>query len=144
MNVPHQSMIVASNEVLKKFLQKHKVELGFWTYFSCASIAGFVASCITMPLDNIRTRMNTQCDLIAQIACPDKVECQCTKERQGNIKYRNSWVTFSEIFRSEGVKGFYKGLVPRAMTQSLSAAVSWSMYEMIKKSLNRAHHQSKH
>ena len=137
-------MIVASNEVFKKFLQKRKVELGFLTYFSCASIAGLMASCMTMPLDNIRTRMNTQCDLVAQMACPDKIECQCTRERQGKLKYRNSWVTFREILTNEGVRGFYKGLVPRATTQSLSAAVSWSMYEMIKKFLTRAHHQAKH
>lgn len=65
MNVPYQSLIVASNEVFKKVLTKKKVDLNFKMYFACASLAGLIASVFTMPLDNIRTRMNTQCDLVA-------------------------------------------------------------------------------
>ena len=141
MNVPYQAIIVANNEVFKKLLQRRNVELGFLTYFSCASFAGFIASCCTMPLDNIRTRMNTQCDLVAQLSCPEKIACVCTKERNGAIKYRNSWNTAVEVFAKEGVRGFFKGLVPRATTQSLSSAISWSTYEAIK-SLFR--HPSKH
>jgi asparaginyl-tRNA synthetase len=132
MNVPYQSLIVASNEVFKKVLRRKKIELNFATYFGCASLAGLIASCFTMPLDNVRTKMNTQCDLIPQPACPDKIECQCTKQRQGAIKYRNSWTTTTYIWRQEGLRGFFKGLIPRATTQSLSSAVSWTTYELIK------------
>lgn len=132
MNVPYQAIIVANNEVFKKILQRQRVDLGFATYFSCASLAGFIASCCTMPLDNIRTRMNTQCDLVSQLGCPEKISCQCTKDRNGAIKYRNSWNTAVEVFAKEGARGFFKGLVPRATTQSLSSAISWSTYETIK------------
>ena len=132
MNVPYQAIIVGSNEVFKKVLQKRKIELNFSTYFSCACIAGFIASLATMPLDNIRTRMNTQCDLISQISCPEKIECECTKQRQGIIKYTNTFTTAREIISTEGVRGFFKGLVPRSMTQSVSSAISWSTYELVK------------
>lgn len=144
MNVPYQSLIVASNEVFKKALLRNKVELSFATYFGCASVAGFIASCFTMPLDNVRTKMNTQCDLVPQPACPDKIECLCTKQRQGTIKYRNSWMTATYIWRQEGIRGFFKGLVPRATTQSLSSAISWSTYELIKATLSRSAALGKH
>lgn len=144
MNVPYQSLIVASNEVFKKVLKRRKIELNFGTYFGCASLAGLIASCFTMPLDNVRTKMNTQCDLIPQPACPDKIECQCTKERQGTIKYRNSWTTATYIWKQEGFKGFFKGLIPRATTQSLSSAISWSTYEMIKAWLRRSSSVKRH
>ena len=137
MNVPYQSLVVGSNEVLKKVLTKKKVDLNFATYFSCACAAGLVASLFTMPLDNIRTRMNTQCDLVSQINCPDKIECLCTSQRQGQIKYRNTLTTASQIFRTEGLRGFFKGLIPRAGNQSLSSAIAWSTYEQIKSSLSR-------
>ena len=137
MNVPYQALIVASNEVFKKVLIRNKIELHFGTYFACASVAGLIASCITMPLDNLRTKMNTQCDLVARPSCPDKIECFCSKEMQGGIKYRNSWTTAGIIWRLEGAKGFFKGLVPRALTQSLSSAVSWSTYELIKSYLRK-------
>lgn len=141
MNVPYQALIVGSNEVFKKILSRRKVDLNFWTYFSCASVAGFLASVATMPLDNIRTRMNTQCDLVARMGCPDKLDCLCTKDMQGRLKYRSSWNTVKEIVAQEGLRGFFKGLVPRAATQSLSSAVSWSTYEFIKSLMGvKAHH----
>ena len=135
MNVPYQSIVVASNETFKRYLTKRKVQLNFGTYFGCASIAGFIASTLTMPLDNIRTRLNTQCDLVASALCPGKIDCECTKERQGLLKYKNSWSTGMEIYRSEGLRGFFKGLVPRSMTQSLCSAISWSTYEMLKRAM---------
>lgn len=144
MNVPYQAVIVGSNEVFKKVLKRRKIELNFATYFGCASLAGFIASCATMPLDNIRTKLNTQCDLVPQVFCPDKIECQCTKERQGQIKYRNSITTIGIIWKQEGIRGFYKGLVPRAVTQSLSSAVSWSTYEMLKSILKRQRSANRH
>ena len=132
MNVPYQAIIVGTNEVFKKILRQRKVELSFSTYFACASVAGFIASCATMPLDNVRTRINTQCDLLPVPGCPQQLNCLCTNNRQGVIKYKNSLSTAREIMRSEGAHGFFKGLVPRSITQSLATAVSWSSYEVVK------------
>ena len=35
----------------------------------------------------------------------------------------------------EGLRGFYKGLVPRLCMQTLSGATAWASYEYIKKRL---------
>jgi hypothetical protein len=104
-----------------------------------------------MPMDNIRTRINTQCDIKFSEAKPNPLEaktnnlmkrlargasndliCECVKER-GCIKYGGVVETFKLILQTEGVRGFYKGFMPRAATQSMSTAVAWSTYEMMKK-----------
>ena len=59
MNVPNHAAIMGSNEVLKQIWRNKKLEHNVFTYFTCASIAGAFAAFVTMPLDNIRTRMNT-------------------------------------------------------------------------------------
>lgn len=144
MNVPYQAVIVGSNEVFKKVLKRRKIELNFFTYFGCASVAGLIASCCTMPFDNVRTRMNTQCDLVPQTACPEKIECLCTRERQGAIKYKNTLMTVRLIWQQDGARGFFKGIAPRAATQSLSSAVSWSTYEAMKSLLMRSKTNRRH
>ena len=63
MNVPNQAIIVGCNESFKQVWKKNNLEHSFLTYFGFASLAGMISSVLTMPLDNIRTRMNTQCDL---------------------------------------------------------------------------------
>jgi hypothetical protein len=137
MNVPYQGIVVGSNEVFKKVVKRNKIELNGGIYFICAGISGLIGSLLTMPLDNVRTRMNTQCDLVQAKACAEKIECVCTKERGGAIKYKNTWVTASQIYVQEGVRGFYKGLLPRAATQSFASAISWTTYELIKKMMSR-------
>lgn len=59
MNVPNHAAIMGCNEVLKQIWRNNNLEHNFVTYFGCASIAGAFAALLTMPLDNIRTRMNT-------------------------------------------------------------------------------------
>lgn len=136
MNVPYQAMVVGTNEVSKKFLTKKNITPGFFTYFGCASVAGLVASLITMPLDNIKTKMNTQCDLVSLKSCPDQFKCVCEKDQKGNVKYSTALKTARQILRQEGMGGFFRGMVPRGAIQSLSTAISWSSYEMAKKTFS--------
>lgn len=62
----------------------------------------------------------------------DVIKCVCSSEYNQTIKYSNSLNTFKLIMSEEGIKGFYKGLASKAITQSLSTAVSWTAYETFK------------
>jgi solute carrier family 25 iron transporter 28/37 len=64
MNLPSAAVIVSCNEALKQMWRNRKHKHNTFTYFGCASISGALASLVTIPFDNIRTRMNTQCDLV--------------------------------------------------------------------------------
>jgi hypothetical protein len=48
------------NENIKKVVEPKKRKFTFLSYFFCAAIAGSVASFITCPMDNIKTKLQTQ------------------------------------------------------------------------------------
>lgn len=59
MNIPWASILVGVNETLKQLVLTEKNNT-FSTYFCCAALAASIASTCTIPLDNIKTRLQTQ------------------------------------------------------------------------------------
>jgi hypothetical protein len=51
------------------------------------------------------------------------------------IKYHNFLDTTGTIFKEEGVAGFFSGLKMRMAIQSVSSAIAWGTYQMIKSTL---------
>jgi len=60
MGAPYSVTTVMVNENLKKVVQPKKRKFTFLSYFFCAAVAGSCASLITCPLDNIKTKLQTQ------------------------------------------------------------------------------------
>lgn len=56
----------------------------------------------------------------------------CSSDIDKTIKYKNGFKTAQTIWLSEGMRGFFKGLGPKTITQSLSTAISWTAYETFK------------
>jgi hypothetical protein len=147
------------NENIKKVVQPKKRKFTFLSYFFCAAIAGSVASLVTCPMDNIKTKLQTQnltssCEkfdsikkeasnletsnknisansnIMPKSAYSSSFRPECTGE---NVKYKNIWSTFKYIYRQDGFfRGFFKGLTPRIIHNSPSCAISWGTYEFIK------------
>lgn len=158
MNVPAAAAIVSVNESLK-VLYRPKNGHNVMSYFACAGLAGSAAAMITIPLDNIKTRLQTQ-NFFNESRKEEKAKAPSSekshnakgglfqaksyyvtvKENSGsnaerNIKYRDIMSTIQTILREEGMRGFVKGVVPRIFTQAPAAAISWTAYEMLKKFL---------
>ncbi|KAL4481011.1 hypothetical protein ABPG72_014479 [Tetrahymena utriculariae] len=51
-------------------------------------------------------------------------------------KYKNSLDCFFQILKNEGVKGLYKGTVPRLSRVVLDVAITFTLYEYITKAIN--------
>jgi len=158
------------NENLKKIVQPKKRQFTFLSYFGCAAIAGIFilnilgtcASIVTCPMDNIKTKLQTQdtkstCEKIdsilkefekekettttsktkvSQNAFSTVHKSDCNTEPQ--VKYKNILSTIRMILIEDGfVKGFFKGLTPRIMSNAPSCAISWVTYEMVKHCLSK-------
>ncbi len=161
MNVPQAAAIVSVNESLKVMYRPEKGH-NVLSYFMCAGLAGSVAAVLTIPLDNIKTRLQTQTffDDCRKPVNENKsknggrntshhgtkkayfaVSSAYTTIKEGtnaierDLKYRDIMSTIRTILREEGAKGFVKGVFPRVIAQAPASAISWTTYEMMKKLL---------
>ncbi len=56
MNIPWSGVLVGTNESLKRYISKDS-EHTFFSYFCIAAVSSAFASLMTIPLDNIKTRL---------------------------------------------------------------------------------------
>ncbi|KAL2441474.1 Mitochondrial citrate transporter A [Exophiala dermatitidis] len=96
---------------LKQFAEGYVApgeKLGSLTTFGLGAAAGVVTVYATMPLDTVKTRMQS-------------LEAQKT--------YRNSLHCATEIFKKEGILTFWSGALPRLGRLTLSGGIVFTMYE---------------
>lgn len=74
--------------------------------FGCGIIGGCLASLATQPADVVKTRVQLYPTMYS-----------------GNIS------TIVSILKSEGLKGMFRGAVPRILRRTLMAAMAWTVYE---------------
>ena len=161
MNAPFSVTTVMVNENVKKIVQPKKQRFTFFSYFLCAALAGSFASLITCPMDNIKTKLQTQntistCEKVdsmikdfelnnvkqtetknkyaSTFSTLQKPDCNTEPE----VKYKSILSTAKYIMREDGFfKGFFKGLTPRIMSNAPSCAISWGTYELVKHFLSQ-------
>lgn len=154
MNGPYHISTVVINEHMKKLIKPKEREYKFLSYFVCAAVAGMVSSFITCPMDNVKTKLQTQntvssceileakiskdfkgCEPICEETCfPQTENSNKNQEKKPDkIKYRNIKETVLQIYREDGIKkGFFRGVGPRMTLNSPSCAISWGSYEIMK------------
>ena len=93
-----------------------------WTgKLTAAGGAKFFAALITYPHEVVRTRLR-----------------QAPVDAAGNVKYRGLLNCFVTVFREEGMASLYGGLVPHMLRVVPSAAIMFSVYEGVVKSLGES------
>ncbi|KAJ3645485.1 hypothetical protein Zmor_023135 [Zophobas morio] len=81
-------------------------------HFSCGITAGILASVVTQPADVLKTKMQLY---------PNK--------------FNGLWSVVVYVHGKYGVKGYFKGMVPRMLRRTLMAAMAWTVYERLSKSI---------
>lgn len=74
--------------------------------FGCGVVGGSLASLITQPADVVKTRMQLYPTM-----------------------YSGNMSAIISILRSDGVRGMFRGAVPRMLRRTLMAAMAWTVYE---------------
>ena len=85
--------------------------------FMISVISAVWAVMLTYPFDNLRVR----------IQCVDFANYGNSNIAPGMLNI------VKNIWKEEGIKGFYVGYVPRLMKKAASSALTWSLYENFKK-----------
>uniref|UniRef100_A0A1B6DWZ3 Mitochondrial glycine transporter n=1 Tax=Clastoptera arizonana TaxID=38151 RepID=A0A1B6DWZ3_9HEMI len=81
-------------------------------HFCCGVVAGMLASLVTQPADVIKTKMQLY---------PGR--------------FHSIFHVVLYIQEKYGVKGYFKGLMPRTLRRTLVAAMSWTIYEQLTRSI---------
>ena len=77
------------------------------------AISGVYAVMLTYPFDNLRVRLQ----------CYD----------MSNLQIKGLFDLIRQIYREEGIKGYYLGYLPRLMKKAASSALTWTLYESVRK-----------
>ena len=96
---------------IKQFAESYVApgeKLGVVSTFGIGSLAGIVTVYSTMPLDTIKTRMQSI---------------------EASKNYKNSFACAASIFKTEGVLTFWSGALPRLGRLSLSGGITFTVYE---------------
>lgn len=164
MNLPYSMIMVSANETFKKILNPSG-DLNVAAYIASGAAAGALAGVLTNPLDVAKTRLQTQMLLIQEeVTCSSRSSCAtqlqarggvaltvpetCTKMRHADtrpvgaepklrVQYRGLIDALVQIRAQEGYAGFFRGVLPRLLVHAPSVAVSWTTFEVLKKTLDR-------
>lgn len=133
-NVPYGMIMVSTNETLKQVLTHDNQPLTLSTTLLASSMAGFVASAATTPLDRIKTLLQTQ---QMAPACWPLPPANCPQQSTQPVVV-NAAQALKQVLNQEGAIGLFRGIVPRVMSHTPAVAISWTTYETAKAALWKA------
>ncbi len=159
MNIPFQCTHLVTYDLMQSYLNKRR-EYNPLSHCISGAVSGALAAAITTPLDVCKTLINTQ-----ECCNPDEKCKQINTSSISNNNNNNTKINFNLllrrtvllhsqsmatltrasslsdavqiIYRTEGYRGFFKGIVPRTVFQIPGTAVSWSVYEYFKHKLKK-------
>lgn len=81
-------------------------------HFTCGLTAGILASVVTQPADVLKTKMQLY---------PNK--------------FNGVWSVAVYVHGKYGLRGYFKGIVPRMLRRTLMTAMAWTVYERVTKNI---------
>ena len=125
MNIPFQVLHFISYEFLQDMLNYSRMYDPISHMFSGAG-AGACAAALTTPLDVAKTFLNTQ-------------------EQRRNLsqdkRVSGLMGAMLKIYKTSGIRGYFKGATARIVYQMPSTAICWSVYEFFKHMLGLKQHE---
>ncbi|XP_039067718.1 adenine nucleotide transporter BT1, chloroplastic/mitochondrial-like [Hibiscus syriacus] len=118
-NIPQSIIKFYTYESLKQVMlssPRSPAQLNTLQTLMCGALAGSTAAFFTTPFDVVKTRLQTQ--------IPGSLS-----------RYNNVYHALQDILMHEGLKGAYRGLVPRLVMYTTQGALFFASYEFLKQLL---------
>jgi solute carrier family 25 iron transporter 28/37 len=142
-DIPFAASYFTTYEMSKYYQKKVLDQLGLLgdhdlntvNHLVAGATAGCVASFVTLPIDTVKTRIQTEAltlkkSLVVELTQAHKpIDDIPQVPRSGMLKISKI------IYQQEGLKGFYRGLAPRLISIIPSASITFAAYEGYKKIL---------
>lgn len=114
--VPVYALKFSFNNQFKDLVRKPGEELSFAQLILAGTMAGLFQTCMTYPLETVRTRLSLGLGM--------------------GSKYNGIVDVFRQTIKSEGVSGLYKGIGPTFVSGSPYVGLQMSFYEVFKRSFD--------
>ncbi|GLU04143.1 hypothetical protein SLE2022_213060 [Rubroshorea leprosula] len=112
-NIPHLIIKFYTYKSLKQMmLTSSSTQPNTLQTLVCRGLAGSTAALFTTPFDAVKTRLQTQVP--------------------GSLQHGSVYHALQEIGKHEGLKGLYRGLIPRLVMYMSQGAIFFASYEMFK------------
>nr|GEX53370.1 calcium-binding mitochondrial carrier protein SCaMC-2-B-like [Tanacetum cinerariifolium] len=118
--IPYAGIDLAAYETLKDMSRAYILEdsdPGPLVQLGCGTVSGALGATCVYPLQVVRTRMQAQTP-------------------GGATVYKGMSDVFMKTYQKEGVRGFYKGLLPNLLKVVPAASITYLVYEAMKNTLD--------
>ncbi|MCO5574171.1 hypothetical protein L7F22_027953 [Adiantum nelumboides] len=118
--IPYAGIDLAAYETLKNMSRQwlpEKHEPGPLVQLCCGMVSGALGATCVYPLQLVRTRLQAQ-------------------QMNSATRYKGMVDVFKRTFREEGLRAFYKGLLPNLLKVVPAASITYIAYEKARKTLS--------
>ena len=109
---------ISSYDHIKHILLRRRIMgEGMALHLTASFIAGFITAFAVNPMDVAKTRIMNE---------------NLQGKETTNLNYRSAWQTYKVIFRTEGMGGFYKGVIPSWLRIGPHTVITFLIFEKLR------------
>jgi solute carrier family 25 iron transporter 28/37 len=136
LNIPYMTVNFVTYETLQTLLLTTPDEHSTWKDIVSGAGGGALGGIVSTPLDVVKTRLQLQSEgLLPDIVSHSSANANTSSTSAGHRKLMGLSEMVRHIHNESGISGFTRGWQARMMLFTPSAAICWTAYEFMKRTL---------